>query len=131
MIDGANLSVASKTVNLQIPHCWSLCAADNPAMPAPIITTDGSGLHGSTILSEMVHTSKFSPPPPHAEVFLLFSGVVKRCNFTHDNERFLKGVNKLMKLFYKLALTLYFLRNKVTKLKQIYKQTFSFHKQEI
>lgn len=37
----------------------SLCAADKPAIPAPIMTTFGSGLHGSTMHSDIVHTSKF------------------------------------------------------------------------
>jgi hypothetical protein len=52
------LSVASRTVKLLIPHCASLCAADNPAIPAPTITTAGSGLQGSTMQSAIVQTSK-------------------------------------------------------------------------
>lgn len=57
LLDGANLSVASSIVKLQIPDCFKRCAADNPASPAPIMTTAGSALQGSTMLSVMVHTS--------------------------------------------------------------------------
>lgn len=41
------LSVASSIVKFWRPHCTKRWAADRPAIPAPIITTAGSTLHGS------------------------------------------------------------------------------------
>lgn len=49
-------SVASRIVKLVRPQTASRSAADRPAIPAPIITTLGSGLQGSTMQSCMVHS---------------------------------------------------------------------------
>lgn len=66
-------SVASRTVKFCNPHWANRCAAERPAIPAPIITTVGSGLQGSNIhgsskqesnLFVFPHCGISFPPPP-------------------------------------------------------------------
>lgn len=38
--------MASNTLKFVIPHCTSLLAADNPDIPAPMMTTHGCGVPG-------------------------------------------------------------------------------------
>lgn len=59
LIFGFYLSVASKIVKLWKPHWANRCAADNPAIPAPMIIILGSGLHGSITHGFNWHVSNF------------------------------------------------------------------------
>lgn len=54
------LSVASNIVKFWRPHCANRCAAESPAIPAPMMTTVGSGLHGSSIQGSNWHVSNLA-----------------------------------------------------------------------
>lgn len=52
--------MASSTVKFLIPHCTSRWAAESPAIPAPMMTTEGSGLHGSIMQGSIWQLSNFA-----------------------------------------------------------------------